>query len=201
MNSSTVIHILAGGTSRRMGSDKSALKLQNVTLLDWVVKTAGCLDCQVNVITKDLNPGKGPLAGIETGLCQYAAASMHVFLSCDMPLVSVSTLKDLLRVASDTSWIVCMEMESRRGFPLIVPASILSLVQSELKADRRSLYALFHHPKAQVFQWSRQDRMEAFNINTPSEFEAAQRWVIEHAISPPVLMRSSSLISLDQSSS
>jgi molybdopterin-guanine dinucleotide biosynthesis protein A len=188
MTPSTVIHILAGGSSRRMGTDKSLLKLDGKHLIDWVRLTAVALSSPVNLISKDLQPGKGPLAGIETGL-RHSDADFHLFLSCDMPFVSVPTLKDLTINASKLNGIACMQMENRRGFPLVVPHRFLSMVQAELKADRRSLYALFHHEETQVFQWSDADSMEAFNINTPPEFETARGWVAANGIYPPVVSR------------
>ena len=192
MSVSTMIHILAGGGSRRMGTDKSCLELQGNPLLDWVRLTASELGCQINLIRKDLQPGKGPLAGIATGL-SHCDALLHLFLSCDMPFVSVPTLKDLLSAATATNGIVCMQMDERRGFPLVIPCRFLSMVQSELSADRRSLYALFHHTETQAYKWSDDDRMEGFNINTPSEFETARAWAEEHALIAPVLRRKGKL--------
>ena len=110
-----------------------------------------------------------------------------------MPFVSLPTLKDLMSTATTTNGIVCMQMDERRGFPMVSPCRVLSRVQSELSADRRSLHALFHHPETQVFQWSEDDWMEAFNINTPSEFEAARNWVKEHDLDTPVLSRRANL--------
>lgn len=188
MKQSAVIHILAGGTSRRMGTDKSMLKLAGKHLIDWIRMTAESVDCPVNLITKDLQTGKGPLAGIETGLNQ-SDASLHIFLSCDMPFVSHPTLKDLMSAAGESNGIVCMQMEHRRGFPIGIPHRFLPMVQAELKADRRSLYALFHHSETQAFQWSDEDRMEAYNINTPCEFETAQNWVAANGLCPPMVSR------------
>jgi len=197
MSASTVVHILAGGGSRRMVTDKSCLELQGKSLLDWVRLTAEELGCQINLIRKDLQPGKGPLAGIETGL-SHCHALLHLFLSCDMPFVSLPTLKDLMSTSTTTNGIVCMQMDELRGFPMVIPCRFLSMVRSELSADRRSLYALFHHPETQAFQWSEDDRMEAFNINTPSEFETARTWVKEHDLDTPVLKREGDLSSAEE---
>ena len=193
VNSSVAIHILAGGTSRRMGEDKSLLRLRGMTLLDWVRITAEALGHPVQVIRRALQPGKGPLAGIETGLNQ-SDAMVQLFLSCDMPLVSVPTLFDLIKAGEDSDGVACMEVNERRGFPLVIPRRLLPFIQSELQADRRSLYALFHHSECKVFRWQTADHMESFNINTPEEFEIARSWVADQDAAAPVTRRSRGLL-------
>ena len=198
MEAPLIFHILAGGSSQRMGTDKRQLLLQNVAMLDWCRLTAEVLDVSVNVIKEDQRKGHGPLGGVETGL-MHSEAACHLFLSCDMPFVSVQTLKDLMASIQDHQTVVCMEDKGRRGFPLAVAGHFLPLINDQLDEGRRSLYSLFHHSKSVVYCWEKEDQMEAMNVNTQDEFILAQRWVESRNLTPPVTSRHADLIRLPNS--
>lgn len=195
MDTPLIIHILAGGTSRRMGADKRQLLLQGVAMLDWCRLTAEGLGFPVNVIKEDQRKGHGPLGGIETGVMHNQAAC-HMFLSCDMPFVSVQTLMDLIATIQDHQTVVCMEDKERRGFPLLVPGHFLPFIKNHLDEGRRSLYSLFYHTESVVFSWGKDDRMEAMNLNTQDEFNLAEHWVESMNLKPPVTSRHADLIKM-----
>ncbi|MBT5926060.1 MAG: molybdenum cofactor guanylyltransferase [Verrucomicrobia bacterium] len=196
MDNNLIIHILAGGASRRMGSDKKVLSLQGVAMLEWCGLTAETLGVPVNVITEDHRPEHGPLAGIETGL-MHSSSTYHLFLSCDMPFISAQTLKDLITEVKQHPKLACMEEGGRRGFPLIIAGSFQDFVKTQLDEGRRSLYSLFHHIGSSVFAWNEEDRMESTNVNTPDEFSMAEQWVQLQNLQPPVLLRKAELIKVD----
>jgi molybdopterin-guanine dinucleotide biosynthesis protein A len=195
-----VIHILCGGGSQRMGVDKASISMLGISMRDWCLSTAETLGAPVTCVTRDLREGQGPLAGIETGLCS-SPAELHAFLSCDMPLLSAQTLRDLFRVSQASNGIACMEHQSRRGFPMIIPRGFLPFVQKELNFGRRSLFALFNHPGSRVFSWDRRDAMEGSNVNTPREFQSVSQWARDHDLSPPVRTRVGMLTAVEDSGS
>ena len=80
--------ILVGGKSRRMGVDKARLRLGGRTLLARVREHAAQLGFRVRVVRKDLVPPCGPLGGIYTAMKRSRADAL-LFLSCDMPFVTV----------------------------------------------------------------------------------------------------------------
>lgn len=98
--------VLAGGQSRRMGTDKALLAWEEGTLLSAAVKKLVGLCSEIIVVgpkrglshpvlwTTDRVIGAGPLAGLEAGL---TAASFEetLVLACDMPLVSTALLRTL----------------------------------------------------------------------------------------------------------
>src|SRR2546430_17716334 len=86
------ICLLAGGQSRRMGRDKSRLKLGRRTLLGHIRAEAKTLGLPVRVIRRDLVPRCGPLGGIYTALKSTRADGV-LFLACDMPFVRAALLK------------------------------------------------------------------------------------------------------------
>src|SRR5689334_13117942 len=89
------ICILAGGLSRRMGLDKSRLKLGRRTLLGHIRAEAKRTGLPVRVIRRDCVPRCGPLGGIFTAL-KSTRAEWVLFLACDMPFVSGELMKWLL---------------------------------------------------------------------------------------------------------
>lgn len=96
--------VLAGGQSSRFGSDKASALLAGRPLLQWVISALGgvCesivvvraarqvlpkIESQAPVrVVEDVYPGKGPLAGLVTGLAA-TNAELCFAVSCDAPRV------------------------------------------------------------------------------------------------------------------
>jgi len=98
--------VLAGGGSTRLGTDKAALVVDGVTMLDRVLAaTAGAVSTVVVgperptarpvAWTVEDPPGGGPVAGIATGL-PYGAAPTVVVLSCDLPWIAADDVARLV---------------------------------------------------------------------------------------------------------
>ena len=92
--------VLAGGESRRFGSDKLAAPLRGTTVLDhllrslparWPVVVVGPERPTVRPVTwaSENPPGGGPLAGIEAGLA-VVASGFVVVVAGDMPDAGVA---------------------------------------------------------------------------------------------------------------
>jgi molybdopterin-guanine dinucleotide biosynthesis protein A len=103
--------ILAGGASRRMGRNKAWLELEGHTLLGLAiekVRAAGCAEVMISgrgdadystfgcPVLYDLEPGFGPVAGIERGL-HACATPLLLVLAVDLPQMTVDFLKRLRR--------------------------------------------------------------------------------------------------------
>jgi len=96
--------ILAGGLSRRMGSDKAYLEIGGVTLLDHVRTTliAGGINKTV-VLGKpdeadglaDDTPYSGPAIAIKNYLTKQAAGSRHIVCAVDMPFLTAELINEL----------------------------------------------------------------------------------------------------------
>ena len=100
--------ILAGGKSSRMGEDKGMLKINNISMVEMIIKTVTPMVSKIIIISNnqeylkfntdvfpDLIKNKGPVGGIYTGL-NYTKTGTNIVLSCDTPFVSQSLLKLLL---------------------------------------------------------------------------------------------------------
>lgn len=102
--------ILAGGKSSRMGTDKGLVQINEIPMVERVIKAvkkAGITN--INIVSgnseykkfgfpvfPDLVPEKGPLGGIYTGLLKSSTAK-NLILSCDIPFINDVVLKMLIR--------------------------------------------------------------------------------------------------------
>jgi molybdopterin-guanine dinucleotide biosynthesis protein A len=101
--------ILAGGESRRMGSNKALLELCGEPLVRRQARLAAQVAGEVLVsandpasgdtlglpILPDLYPGCGPIAGIHSAM-RYSKRPLILVLACDLPRVPVSLLRILV---------------------------------------------------------------------------------------------------------
>jgi molybdenum cofactor guanylyltransferase len=109
MNSKGITGIvLAGGQSRRMGTDKSVMKLNGKLLVEYSIDALKPL-CNKVVISSnkfiydftgcevwpDELPGQAPMIGIYSCL-KRSETDINIILSCDMPLISTMILEYLL---------------------------------------------------------------------------------------------------------
>lgn len=120
MDGNLSVAVLAGGTSRRMGTDKGLIAIDGRPMALWAldavlagiegppeevmfISTASGYEDLAETVTvaparvlADLRPGLGPLAGIETALGE--ATADYVFVTaCDMPLAEPSLARELAR--------------------------------------------------------------------------------------------------------
>ncbi len=101
--------VLAGGRSRRLGTDKASVKIGAKPLLEHVLAVIRPLVSPVQIVGRssgevsddgiavcaDILPGGGPLSGIHAALVN--ADSEYVLVcSCDMPLLTPESIQRLL---------------------------------------------------------------------------------------------------------
>jgi len=109
--------ILAGGASRRMGTDKAQLSLHGATMLDNTAEILRSISATVTVVGRDINhqqlksvpdiyPQWGALGGVHAALltCQTTWA---LVVACDMPNINEELFRRLATF--------------REGFEAVVP--------------------------------------------------------------------------------
>lgn len=168
------IFILAGGKSRRMGRDKALLLLGGRTFLEQIQRTAAALQSPVEVITDDLVPHCGPLGGIHSAFHRFQFGSA-LFLSCDMPLVTVDFLAELLREFRKDRSAISTVLRGQSGMPFVLPRAGGRVVDLQLRRKHFSLQDLFKTLKARKFSPKPVQRSQFVNVNTPADFREAQR--------------------------
>ena len=177
--------ILAGGESRRMGTDKAALLFGGVPLLERAARTAQAAGLPVLVAGRgrppdwqtpavdfapDAVPGCGPLGGLETVLRR--AGTPVLALACDMPLLTPGALlwlRDLAAATSDLHGLaVTREGRWEPLFSVYAPAC-LPLIESRLADGRRSLHGLIEAGQFNTVESPDWVAAQLVNVNTPED--------------------------------
>src|SRR5437773_786524 len=158
------ICILAGGLSSRMGTSKAALRLGNQTMLGYIRSRVGTASLPVRVIQRDLGRRCGPLGGIYTALSTTSCERV-LFLSCDMPFVSVDLLYRLLSQVRQRSRALFFKTSEGLGFPFWLRATALAMVEKQIARRQYSLQRLAEILRAKTLHPSAAEREQLFNIN------------------------------------
>ncbi|MGE4580191.1 MAG: formate dehydrogenase accessory sulfurtransferase FdhD [Desulfuromonadales bacterium] len=180
--------ILAGGESRRMGSDKSLLPIDGARFIDHIYRRLTSLFDEVIIVTNspelyadipcrkvpDLYRAQGSLAGIHAGL--HHARHQRIFaVACDMPLVSPAVVR---RLCLTDGWGDVVIPCGEHGFePLhaVYGKGCLPAMEKTLARGERRIVAFFEEVRvAQVpltdFSELDPQGLSFRNINTPQEY-------------------------------
>jgi molybdopterin-guanine dinucleotide biosynthesis protein A len=187
--------ILAGGGSSRLGRDKASEPVSGRPLLQWVadrleqaaaeivvVRAAGqqlpSLDTRRPLrVAEDILPGRGPLAGIHSGL-QSASHDLSIAVGCDMPLLCVPLLRHLCQLAEGYDVV----MPTRGGQPQPLHAvyrqSCVGAIGEQLRAGRLKVISFLGAVRVRHVgedEWTRYDRegLTFFNVNTEDDLKEA----------------------------
>ncbi len=187
-----------------MGTDKAALRLGNVSLLEWVVeRVQACCDPVFVVASRpdaypdlrvpvlvDRWPGLGPLAGLDAGL-RACPGEYAVVVACDLPFVRPELLCGLAQEAQGIDAAVPV---TDRPHPLcaVYHRRAADAAELLLRAGGGSLRDLLDRlqvryvPEAVLRRWD--PHLDSLvNVNTPQDYARALarlRAAGEHRRSP-----------------
>ncbi len=159
-----------------MGRDKARLRFGPRSLLGQVRAAARKSGWPARVIRKDLVTRCGPLGGVYTAL-KTSPADIELFLACDMPFVTPALLEKLLRNLGRTRQAVFATLDGTAGFPFLVRARALPIVERQIRQKRYSIQALALALRARLVWLPRRYEMELCNVNTREEWERARKWL------------------------
>jgi molybdopterin-guanine dinucleotide biosynthesis protein A len=183
--------ILAGGASRRMGTDKAFLPVEGVPLIVRVHAVLAPLFAEVLIaagretpgrgpfparVVYDEVPGLGPLGGVVAGLKTATTPWVFAF-ACDMPNLDARVIERIAR-------------ERAEGIPVVTPESpggveschalyaraALPMIEAALAEGERAPHRLFRRigaqviPKAEIAAIDPEFRSLA-NLNTPDDLK------------------------------
>jgi molybdopterin-guanine dinucleotide biosynthesis protein A len=188
--------ILAGGFSRRLGQDKTALQLAGKPLALWVNQALAPLVATCWLITNqplahlalglplltDLRPFLGPAGGLLTAL--FSARTPWVLAAAvDNPFLAPALLAELAARAGRTSRpaVVCRSPRGLEPFPGVYAVRLLPALQDFLQADRRPTRFL-EVCRPQVLSETEVLALDPegrsfFNLNTPGDLQRAEAWL------------------------
>lgn len=193
MSASVGAIVLAGGSSRRMGTDKALLRLGGRTLIEIVVQTLLGITSDVVVaagqlprpgwprlgvpLVADRVPGRGPAAGLDAGLRAVQAGSA-VVVACDMPFLNTNLLRRLIAELGSFDAVVPVCGGRRQPLHAVYSRSCLPALDQILEAGG-SLNDLLARVRTRVLAeeevWRIDpDGLSCTNVNDPLEWERVQ---------------------------
>ncbi len=180
--------ILAGGESRRMGSDKSLLPIHGARFIDHVYARLAALFDEVIIVTNspelykeidcrkvpDIYSAQGALAGIHSGL-KHARNPAVFVAGCDMPFVSPQLIRSICEQAELADLILPVSSSGHEPLHALYHKSCLPAMEQVLDAGRKRILSFFDQvrvaeiPARELRQIDPQERSFR-NINTPEEY-------------------------------
>jgi molybdopterin-guanine dinucleotide biosynthesis protein A len=186
------VAILAGGESRRMGTDKALLQVGGQSLIERVIEVASPIADECMVIANssapfshlhlpvhpDKAPGLGPLAGLQAALAN-ARNDTVLLLACDLPFLTRDFL--LYAVASIGQCQAAIPRDRGGRLQPVCAAyatSCVTFVERALAGGRRSMGDFvgdldLHILEPEEWQEYDPDGLLFTNVNTPADFARA----------------------------
>jgi len=183
--------VLAGGRSRRMGTDKAFVELDGRTLLTRALDLLHALTDNVGIVgpaakfaaygpvIEDAYAGRGPLAGIHAALIS-STTELNLILAVDLPFVTEPLLRFLIEQAHAPDALVTVPRIAGGYQPLcaVYRRGFAPLAQAALESGKNKIDALFAATTTHILEESELSRF-AFgaamfeNLNTPEDLRRA----------------------------
>lgn len=165
--------MLAGGASRRMGTDKALIDIDGRTMACRVADALGSAGAMETVaiggnavalsalgleVVADRWPGEGPLGGLATALC-WAPERLVVVAACDQPWLDATTVQHLLeahvaggrRAPADRPMITVGSVDGAvQPLPGVYDRELAASICADMMAGRRALHGAMRAVTTQV---------------------------------------------------
>ena len=181
----TLIAVLAGGQSRRLGTDKARLRIGDVTWLERAARTAAGTGLPVAVVGRprpddwsgpdaafldDAPAGVGPIGGLMAALA--AADGPVLAVGCDTPRLDRAAYAWLLEGAASGAGPLGLGTRTEGGLePLfsVYGPDVRPVAEAHVDHGRRSLHALLEAPGFVVVDAPPPVATALTNVNTPED--------------------------------
>ncbi len=178
--------ILAGGASRRMGTDKSQLRIEQKTFTEKIAETLLQTTDLVTIVGRndarlpgipDIYPQWGALGGLHAALAA-CRRDWAIVVACDLPFVTAELFLRLAELRMDHEAVVPLQQDGR-------PQPLAALYRTDpcrqratelIEAGRRRPLDLLEAVKTRWVQFAEirnLDQSQRFfvNINTPKDYD------------------------------
>ena len=181
------VFILAGGESRRMGTDKGLVNFKGTSMILHIIKLLDKLNLKTSIVSgnqeylkfgkpvhKDVIPNKGPLGGLYTAL-EYSQAPMVLLLACDMPSINRKGIQSLMTVAEPGKIAIATDRTQISPLFSCYPRSLKDKVANALLADELKMQDFISKQSHVVLDLNSLGNTEILqNLNTLEELKAAE---------------------------
>ena len=178
--------ILAGGQSRRMGQNKSLMKLEGIRLIDRIIHECMPISEKVILVSNhdladipeevlmvaDFPPfkGEGPLAGIWTGLT-LAKEGTCLVVACDMPFISKSFARKFEKMMLEKKVDAVIPVIAGRMHPLfaVYHTRIKDQIYQTLLNGKRSVQSMIADIHVEFYPMDEYEKI-LWNMNTMNDY-------------------------------
>lgn len=181
------VFILAGGKSKRMGTDKGLVKFKGNPMISHIIEILDKLNLKTSIVSsneeylkfgkpvyKDVIPNKGPLGGLYTAL-EYSQAPMVLLLACDMPSINRKGIQSLMTVAEPGKLAIASDRTQISPLFACYPRSLKDKVANALLADELKMQDFISKQSHVVLDLNSLGNTEILqNLNTIEELKAAE---------------------------
>lgn len=197
MHSDIIGVILAGGKSRRMGVDKSLLKINDRFVIENITDLMKNIFENVIIISNksdyfeflglnifpDIYKNKGPLAGIHSGLINSKNEKIFV-ISCDVPLMTKEIIDFIINYKSEKFVKVAKAdgyIQQLCGlYSKYCIEQVEKILNDEIMSDVKkcSVLKLIESTESEIIDIEKHNVLkgsEFLNMNTMEDFEAVKR--------------------------
>jgi molybdopterin-guanine dinucleotide biosynthesis protein A len=188
--------ILAGGKSSRLGRSKPLQAIGGKSLIQWVIDRLAIFSTEIIIATAhgeaipcistakiqtvaDTYHGKGPLAGIYSGL-RASSSSRAIVVGCDTPFLSVDLLEYMGRSSPKFDIVVPRIAEKIEPLCAVYSRNCIAPIRELLKQDELKIIELFRVVKVRYVEEAEIDRFDPdhlsfFNINDQADLDRARK--------------------------
>jgi len=192
--------ILAGGKSLRLGRNKSLATIGGKSLIQWVVDRLAAISTEIvianargqeipcssnvrSITVADIYPGKGPLAGIHSGLIA-ASSRRAIVVSCDTPFLSVGLLEYMIQTCPGSDIVVPHMKEKVEPLCAVYSKDCVNPIQELLNRNELKIIELYPMVTVRYIEETEIDRFDPehlsfFNINSQVDLDRARRLAAE----------------------
>jgi len=186
--------ILAGGESLRLGRCKAMETICGKRLIERVIGRLKTLSSQILIVTSqeqpgfpitreaeivvDIYPGKGPLAGIYTGLLA-SELPYSIVVACDMPFLNVELLRYLIELSEGFDAVI-PRLEEGKIEPLhaVYSQKCINTIRAELECDHLKISQALDILRVRYVEREEYHRFDPqflsfFNINSLADLKQA----------------------------
>jgi molybdopterin-guanine dinucleotide biosynthesis protein A len=192
--------ILAGGRSSRLGRNKALQIIGGRSLIQRVVDRLAAVSTEIIIATAhgeeipcssdvrlrtvaDTHPGKGPLAGIYSGLTA-SSSPCAIVVSCDTPFVSVGLLEYMTRIYPGFDIVVPRMKEKVEPLCAVYSKNCVDPIRELLKQNELKIIELYSLVTVRYIEEAEIDRFDPehlsfFNINDQLDLDKARGLAVD----------------------
>ena len=195
--------VLAGGDSKRMGTDKNLIKLNNRKMIEVVIDNLSSTFTNIIVVTNSpekliienransvihvledrfRSEEKNSLRGIFTGLDEISQQYGFVFAG-DMPFINIFLVNAMAGIVENEKWDVVIPKLEGYYEPLfaIYHQNCLPYMKKQLDKGNYKIINFFAEVNVQELSMNfckkyDQELKSFFNVNTPEQLEMAKKY-------------------------